>query len=372
MDREGDLLELIGAIYEAGMDFSRWPDTLGRISAAFGAPSAGMARQGKTLADCWGFSAGVQPAAMKSYVEYYHGINPIWRSVPNTPAGTVQADTMVIPRGELSRTEFFNDYMLPQQIRGMLNSVVLLEEGRQTVITMHGRNQFESDDIALYKLLTPHLQRAIQINLKSAKMEINQVASMEALNRLNEGVLFVDVNAAVVFANSTAERLFVAGGGLGQRHGILQCKVPYETAALHAMIAKCGDEALRSSGGFLALSRGVGRLPLTLMIAPIPNRGSHWSRDRLPVAIIFATDPERIPKPASSQLQDQFGLTPAQAAFAIEILRGDGIQAAADRLSISRATARTHLARVFDKTGTRRQSELVRLLMSGKPWMQSD
>jgi DNA-binding CsgD family transcriptional regulator len=331
-----------------------------------------MARQGKTLADCWGISAGIQPAAIKSYVEYYHGINPIWQSVPNTPAGTVQADTMVIPRAELSRTKFFNDYMLPQQIGGLLNSVILLEEGRQTVITMHGRNQFETDDIALYKLITPHLQRAVQINLKTAKMEINQAASIEALNRLNEGVLFVDVNAAVVFANSIAERLFFAEGGLRQRNGILQGKVPYETAALHAMIAKCSEDALRSSGGFLTLSRGAGRLPLSLMIAPIPNRGPYWFRDKRPAAIIFVTDPERISKPASSQLQDQFGLTPAQAVFAIEILSGDGIQAAADRLSISRATARTHLARVFDKTGTRRQSELVRLLISAKVWMQPD
>jgi DNA-binding CsgD family transcriptional regulator len=42
---------------------------------------------------------------------------------------------------------------------------------------------------------------------------------------------------------------------------------------------------------------------------------------------------------------------------------GDGIQAGADRLSISRAIARTHLSRVFQKTGTGRQAELVRLLM---------
>jgi DNA-binding CsgD family transcriptional regulator len=59
-------------------------------------------------------------------------------------------------------------------------------------------------------------------------------------------------------------------------------------------------------------------------------------------------------------------MTPAEAGFAIEILSGDGIQAAADRLSISRSTARTHLSRIFDKTGTRRQAELVRVLISTK------
>ena len=58
MSSEGDLLALIAAIYEAGMDFSLWPDTLGRIAAVFGAPSAGMARQGKTLADCWASRQG--------------------------------------------------------------------------------------------------------------------------------------------------------------------------------------------------------------------------------------------------------------------------------------------------------------------------
>lgn len=57
-------------------------------------------------------------------------------------------------------------------------------------------------------------------------------------------------------------------------------------------------------------------------------------------------------------------MTPAEAGCAVEILKGDGIQAAADRLSISQATARTHLSRIFDKTGVRRQAELVRLLIS--------
>ena len=57
-------------------------------------------------------------------------------------------------------------------------------------------------------------------------------------------------------------------------------------------------------------------------------------------------------------------MTPAEAGFAVEILKGDGIQAAADRLAISLATARTHLSRIFDKTGVRRQAELVRLLIS--------
>src|ERR1700686_4268333 len=116
MSSESDLAVLTAAIYEAGMDFSLWPYALGRVAAAFGAPSAGMARQGETPSDCWIFSSGMEPDYEKKYIDYYHSVNPIWQSVPSAPVGTVQTDTMVIPRRELSRTEFFNDFLVPQRM----------------------------------------------------------------------------------------------------------------------------------------------------------------------------------------------------------------------------------------------------------------
>jgi DNA-binding CsgD family transcriptional regulator len=61
--------------------------------------------------------------------------------------------------------------------------------------------------------------------------------------------------------------------------------------------------------------------------------------------------------------REQFGFTPAEANFALEIAKGDGRQAAADRLGITLGTARSHLSAVFDKAGVRRQAELVRLLL---------
>jgi DNA-binding CsgD family transcriptional regulator len=74
-------------------------------------------------------------------------------------------------------------------------------------------------------------------------------------------------------------------------------------------------------------------------------------------------DPDIAGTPSPTLLQELFGLTAAEAVFAAEISRGDGMQAVAERLSIAPTTARTHLTRIFEKTGTRRQAELVRLLM---------
>jgi DNA-binding CsgD family transcriptional regulator len=80
-------------------------------------------------------------------------------------------------------------------------------------------------------------------------------------------------------------------------------------------------------------------------------------------AIVFVKDPASAAAPSREDIRSLFDLTPAQAALAHEILAGDGIDAAAHRLGIARSTARTHLLEVFQKTGTSRQAELVRVVL---------
>lgn len=363
MSSESDLASLIAVVYEAGMDFGLWPYALGRIASAFGAPSAGIARQGRTLSECWGFSSAIDADTEKRYIDYYHSVNPIWQRASSTSVGTVQSDTMVMPRRELRRTEFFNDFLVPQQMESMLNAVVLVEEGRQTVVTVRRNPQFEADHVKLYKLLAPHLQRAVQINLKLARAELNHNASVATLNHLEDGILFVDVDTNVKFANEAAEQFF-ANGDLLQRKGRLHAGSSDETASLHAAIAKCARSRTQHVPSDFVSLRRQGRAPLSLLIAPLPSENSFLLMPTQPMVVIFVNDPDKLSRPTVVHLREKFGMTPAEAGFALEISKGDGIQAAADRLSISMGTARTHLSRIFYKTGTRRQAELVRVLVS--------
>ena len=59
-----------------------------------------------------------------------------------------------------------------------------------------------------------------------------------------------------------------------------------------------------------------------------------------------------------------FGLSPGQMALAARIASGESLTDAADTLGISINTARTHLKRIYDKTGVNAQTALVRLLLS--------
>jgi DNA-binding CsgD family transcriptional regulator len=59
-----------------------------------------------------------------------------------------------------------------------------------------------------------------------------------------------------------------------------------------------------------------------------------------------------------------YGISPTQLRLVHAILNGQPIVEAAARLKISVATARTHLQRMYDKTGVHTQPALVRVLMS--------
>ncbi|NDC58680.1 MAG: helix-turn-helix transcriptional regulator, partial [Alphaproteobacteria bacterium] len=61
-------------------------------------------------------------------------------------------------------------------------------------------------------------------------------------------------------------------------------------------------------------------------------------------------------------LQSVFGLSFAEARVAIAVAEGASLPALAARFEVAHATVRTQLRCVFEKTGTRRQSELAALI----------
>lgn len=357
---ENGIAALISAIYDAAADFGRWPDALRLIAETCGARAAVLTRQGENSGQSWSVAPLCDSAYYESYARHYHRINPIWYRTSSSQAGTVQTDDMIMPRNDFTRTEFYNDFLVPQRLGSVLNAVALVEEGRQTAIALHRRKQFEPEHVQLYRLLVPHLQRAVQLNIKIAEMQMCSTASLEALDR---GTLLVNKSARVVFADYPAERLCTSSGPLKISEGILCAHRADDTALLHSIITRSvlrGSDA--GAGGQLYLPCESGKRPISILVIPLRSDDVPFFAAERAVAVVFVTDPNRQSEAFSSKIQRQFGLTPAETAFAVELLDGHGIQAAADRLGIMRSTGRTHLARIFEKTHTHRQAELVRLM----------
>ena len=93
-----------------------------------------------------------------------------------------------------------------------------------------------------------------------------------------------------------------------------------------------------------------------------PQRGAHISRlsDAPPPRVL---QHHIVMTGTSAFLRSTYGCTAQESALADALAHGSTLAQTAVSLGISVHTARTHLKRVFRKTGTNRQAELVRLIL---------
>jgi DNA-binding CsgD family transcriptional regulator len=169
-----------------------------------------------------------------------------------------------------------------------------------------------------------------------------------------QGLAVTDRRGRAHFLNRSA-RACVDRGLLRLEHGCLRGPTPEDSAALRRTIARCA--AGRCSGSMRLEGEGGTLLIAACSIFPGASPTAEGA------VLLRLIDPAAARLPAPCVLQDQFGFTPAEAALAVDILAGNDLRASAAHRGITRNTARVHLRRLFEKTGTRRQAELMRLLL---------
>jgi DNA-binding CsgD family transcriptional regulator len=349
------ILELIGAVYDAALDVELWPCALEQFVRTFGSTSAHLSQDNLTSTAGKLVSYGFDPSFSALYAQYYAARNVLWKSIVRRSLAGVLTDRLVMAREELERSEFYNEFLQPQggeemlcfveaPHRGVCTSLVLMREQRRGI--------WGARDMKALATVTPHFNRALGINRQLGDLRMIGDVADEALYRLDCGVVLVDSGASVLFANRVAERLF--HDGLRLERTRLAAQRPGDTAALRRAI----DDTAQSNVGRTVVIEREERAPLIIVAAPM---AAH--RAPTPGVILFVRDMEAPATSSLSSFASHFGLTTAEASAAAELAKADGVNAAAARLGVSRATVRTHLNHIFQKTGTRRQAELVRLMM---------
>ncbi len=170
-------------------------------------------------------------------------------------------------------------------------------------------------------------------------------------------------NCRVLFANPKAEDLVRHQMGLRYEGGQLAAATPALTHRLQAL-ARAGSRpggAEGNIGGTLELPRGENCPPLLAHVIPLAaNRAAAVFDIDRPAAAVFVVDPAAGLRAQIERFAVRFGLTIAETGVLAEIIGGNGLLAAATKLKITEATARTHANRILAKTGTSRQTELIR------------
>lgn len=194
---------------------------------------------------------------------------------------------------------------------------------------------------------------------------IDLVDAIDALQALAHGVLIVERDARVIFANRAAGTLLAASTGLrADRHGLV-ASTPDATQLLRALIGRAASEdAHARAGGAMLIERAPPDEPLQALISPL---GAHRGvgvepAPRRATALLVVIDPQCLRRGLETRLVALFGLTPAEARVASEVGKGLDLKHVAATLQVLPSTVRTHLHHVFAKTATRRQADLMRLI----------
>jgi DNA-binding CsgD family transcriptional regulator len=363
---------LIGRIYDAALDADAWEDVLVELTDAVGGAQVMMGLHDVEAGMSRVIAPRMDPEDLRSYRDHWGTGDILWRRTNRAPVGEILHAERFVPRNEFVRTAIFNEWHRPQRLGAAGLGVNLYSvNGLPAVCGIKApahRDEFSSEVVALFTTVAPHLARSVRLQRRLAQVGRARDAARQAAFTRPIGVIFVDSLQQVVETDHVARRLLDAGDGLRLEERRLRAAGAGPTRRLARLIDSCigARTDQPAAGGALRVERGPGRAALRLEVDPVTSgpegRRLDWLTLSSPAAIVTVDDPEQRLVILKRRWVEMYGFTPAETALAAEILRGDGRTAAARRLGIAVGTARTHLMRIFDKAGVKRQAELVRLL----------
>lgn len=347
-----------------------WSAFLLRLCDALrGSAASFIAHDFRAAATGIAITARTDPEALAEYQAHWHQFDP-WATSPavsRSRYGTVVSGEALIPKRDLHRTGFYNDFGRRYGIVQCLAGVIEVSNTRLSCLSIDAdgrRHEFDARDAALLHSLMPSVQRALQLHRRLAGAELMSLHSAAVLDRLPHGVFLIAANGAVTSTNLAAEAILRAHDGLVYDNGELRGATAADTSRLRFALRAATSPEIETSPaeGQLLLTRPSGRRPLVVVIAPLTTARHALSEDGAR-AVMFVTDSDRMAVPDVNAIMRLFALTPAEAKLVRCLASGLTLEQAAVELGVRIETVRSRLKVVFQKTGTHRQAELVRLVV---------
>ncbi|MGR5237568.1 helix-turn-helix transcriptional regulator [Vibrio alfacsensis] len=226
---------------------------------------------------------------------------------------------------------------------------------------------FTAEDKAQCQMLVPHLKRALDIHQQLDRSYSLGSMYNEAISRLSIATVQIDESGRVLEQNLFASELLMREDGLKIQGGKLTAHYPNDNRELKQLIQTSFKMVSQSDRPILpeamSVARPSGEVNLGVVVEVIPSpawqNGTGHGK-----AVVYIRDSVAKSQASSHVAKKIFGLTTAETALTLELANGLSLEEAAERLNIRRNTARAHLRSIFSKTGVRRQTELVRILLN--------
>jgi len=349
--------ELIDLIYAALLGESSWQHFLDRLSD--------HAPDGRTILFSHNMSQSDEYLAMtsrfegpelESYASHYVNTNPWLEHCAVRKVGLGIYSDEIIPPEELLRTEFYNDWLVPNNIACSIG-VTIDKNGDCPLIisTVTSRADPEANSEFSEQLtrIAPHLRRAARFYRDSPSRWSGFDAGGSLFDAMDVGVVLVGENGRIKTISRTGQEL-LDGGTLMSISPLGQLRLRNDGAQ-----AVLRDMLKRSYAAQKTVSMYLNGTKLTLVAV---------EKDRISLYFEGPTVALLVEKPGNGKRSNDldefagvYGLTMGERRALSGIVNGKTVTQIAEEADLSRETIRTQLKSLYSKTATGSQAELLRL-----------
>lgn len=353
----------IDLLYDAAMGVTPWSTALGHLATTFGANGAAILPEDPLTVELIPPAFGTAAGALRSFIDqgWYRNDIRARRAFPMAQRGQVvlfehQLSTEVERRSE----PYYQDFLWRFDMHWVACVAFAAERQRWALALFRGLSgeYFDEHEAPGLARLRPHLARAVRL---AYALRSTEHASVRALLEASGTPLFaLSFDGRVSWSSDEARRLVEPEVMLRQDRLVarnkhkddqLQRAIDGATRALRPS-AQSGDTAI--------LFHGELRPKFVLDIVALPRTDMDAFMQTAAIVLVRPISSPALLDPG--RLVTLLGLTPAEANVAALVAEGLGVQGAAKRLDIGYETARSHLARTYQKLGIGRQAELAEIL----------
>jgi DNA-binding CsgD family transcriptional regulator len=357
---------IVSALYDAALDSSRWAEALEMFRDLFQANFVTLILRSPDESNLGMMIAvGLEGGDRVTYLPYGHTATPFVNQLPDT----VFTVDDLMREAEWRRMPYYLHWCAPVDVFHVMGADILTAGAgklRFRLTRSETAPKFNALDRARCEALLPHLRRALHLHNLFDRSEALGALYSRAMGRLSVGTVVLDESGKVIEQNLIARDLLAANDGLKLVGGRLEASYPSDNRELQLLIRSAFPRhsgAPLTVASAISVSRPSGQVSLGVVVEPVPSH--EWAEGKgQPAAVVYIRDATGKSLATISAAKQLFNLTPAETALAMELANGLSLEEAAEVLNIRRNTARAHLRSIFSKTGVRRQTELVRIMLN--------
>ena len=371
-----DLSQVIGTIYDCAVDPQYWPKALESIARLIDGAN-GFILMLDTIRNEVRLHMGwnVGPEATRLYDERYHKGNPLAEGVVRCDVDQPYSIATIMDVEDFKRTPTYKEFIAPQGWLDFVGVSILRTPSRAAMLAvtrMVEAGYTGPRELRIFGLLSPHARRAVSI-ADLIDMRTLAAASFEStLDGLAVPIVLVDDRSIIAHANVAARSLLNAGDPIVSERGVLRAALPPAVPALEAAIAQTAqpESQMGKIGIDVPVPYADGR-PGFAHVLPIGSGAARGGLGSRATAAIFFTPSGAPQRPPAEAWAAAFGFTPSEMRMLDLLVKGHTVGEAAGIMAIAEPTARTHVANLMAKAGTRRQADLIQLALRLIPPVRS-